>query len=40
MIGGIEIRREELRAICHSFHARWLNLFGSAARGDFEAERR
>ena len=39
MINQIELHREELRALCHRFHVRRLDLFGSAARGDFYPER-
>jgi predicted nucleotidyltransferase len=39
MIKAIELHREELRALCHRFHVRRLDLFGSAARGDFDPER-
>jgi len=39
MIDVIALRREELRALCHRFHVRRLDLFGSAARGDFDPER-
>ena len=39
MIDEIELHREELRALCHRFHVRRLDLFGSAARGDFDPER-
>lgn len=38
MINEIELHREELRALCHRFHVRRLDLFGSAARGDFNPE--
>jgi hypothetical protein len=38
MIDEIARRREELRALCHRFHVRRLDLFGSAARGDFDPE--
>jgi predicted nucleotidyltransferase len=40
MINETELHREELRAICRRFHVRRLDLFGSAGRGNFEAERR
>jgi uncharacterized protein len=39
MIDEIELHREELRALCLRFHVRRLDLFGSAARGDFDPER-
>jgi uncharacterized protein len=39
MIDAIQLRREELRALCRRFHVRRLDLFGSAARGDFDPER-
>ncbi len=39
MINEIELHREELRALCRRFHVRRLDLFGSAARGDFDPER-
>jgi uncharacterized protein len=39
MINEIELHREKLRAICRRFHVRRLDLFGSAARGDFDRER-
>jgi predicted nucleotidyltransferase len=35
MIADISSHREELRELCHRFHVRRLDLFGSAARGDF-----
>jgi uncharacterized protein len=38
MINDIELHREELRALCRRFHVRRLDLFGSAARGDFDPE--
>lgn len=38
MIDEIELHREELRALCRRFHVRRLDLFGSAARGDFDPE--
>jgi predicted nucleotidyltransferase len=38
VIEDIELHREELRALCRRFHVRWLDLFGSAARGDFDPE--
>ena len=38
MIDVIALRREELRALCQRFHVRRLDLFGSAARGDFDPE--
>src|SRR5271167_903786 len=39
MIDEIELRREELRGLCRRFHVRRLDLFGSAARGDFDPQR-
>ena len=39
MIDAIALRREELRALCRRFHVRRLDLFGSAARGDFDPGR-
>ena len=36
MINEIALRREELGALCRRFHVRRLDLFGSAARGDFD----
>jgi uncharacterized protein len=39
MIDEIELHREELRALCRRFHVRRLDLFGSAARGEFDPER-
>ncbi len=38
MIADIESRREELGALCRRFGVRRLDLFGSAARGDFDPE--
>jgi predicted nucleotidyltransferase len=38
MIDQIHLHREELRALCQRFHVRRLDLFGSAARGDFDPE--
>ena len=39
MIDEIELHREKLQALCRRFHVRRLDLFGSAARGDFEPGR-
>ena len=39
MIDAITLHREELHALCRRFHVRRLDLFGSAARGDFDPER-
>ncbi|HEU0155554.1 MAG TPA: nucleotidyltransferase family protein [Stellaceae bacterium] len=39
MIDAIAHHREELGALCRRFHVRRLDLFGSAARGDFDPER-
>jgi predicted nucleotidyltransferase len=38
MIEEIVLHHEELRALCRRFHVRRLDLFGSAARGDFDPE--
>jgi predicted nucleotidyltransferase len=38
MIHEIELHREELQALCRRFHVLRLDLFGSAARGDFDLE--
>ncbi len=38
MINEIESHLGELRALCRRFHVRRLDLFGSAARGDFNPE--
>jgi len=38
MIDEIELHRDELQALCRRFHVRRLDLFGSAARGDFDPE--
>jgi len=38
MIDRIGHCRDELHALCRRFHVRRLELFGSAARGDFEPE--
>jgi uncharacterized protein len=35
VIADILAHREELRELCRRFHVRRLDLFGSAARGDF-----
>jgi hypothetical protein len=39
MIALIEEHRDELEALCRRYHVRKLELFGSAARGDFDPER-
>ncbi|HXW40166.1 MAG TPA: nucleotidyltransferase domain-containing protein [Xanthobacteraceae bacterium] len=39
MIAEISTHREELQALCRRFHVRRLDVFGSAARGDFEPAR-
>jgi len=39
MIDEIAVHRDELRTLCRRFHVRRLDLFGSAARGDFDPER-
>jgi len=36
MIADIATRREELTELCRRFHVRRLDVFGSAARGDFD----
>jgi hypothetical protein len=38
MIDEIALRRAELAELCRRFHVRRLDLFGSAARGDFDPE--
>jgi predicted nucleotidyltransferase len=38
MIGEIRLHRNELHSLCRRFHVRRLDLFGSAARGDFNPE--
>ena len=39
MIDEIRSHRQELQALCRRFHVRRLDLFGSAARGDFDRAR-
>jgi len=39
MINEIEERRAELGALCRRLHVRKLDVFGSAARGDFDRQR-
>jgi hypothetical protein len=39
MIADIALHREELRELCRRFHVRRLDVFGSAARGDFDPAR-
>jgi len=39
MIDEIALHREELQALCRRFHVQRLDLFGSAARGDFDPAR-
>ena len=39
MIDEIRSHRQELQALCRRFHVRRLDLFGSAARGDFDRSR-
>ncbi len=39
MLADIETRRTELNALCRRFHVRRLDLFGSAARADFDPKR-
>jgi hypothetical protein len=38
MIDEIALHREKLQALCRRFHVRRLDLFGSAARGDFDPD--
>jgi predicted nucleotidyltransferase len=39
MIAEISSRQDELRELCRRFHVRRLDLFGSAARDDFDPAR-
>ena len=39
MIAELASHREELRDLCRRFHVRRLDVFGSAARGDFDPAR-
>lgn len=39
MLPLIEAKKAELEALCRRHHVRRLDLFGSAARGDFDASR-
>jgi predicted nucleotidyltransferase len=39
MIAEVSLRREELGELCGRFHVRRLEVFGSAARGDFDPAR-
>jgi len=39
MINEIQLHHEELRMLCRRFHVRRLDLFGSAARDDFDPQR-
>ena len=39
MIADIALHREELRQLCRRFHVLRLDVFGSAARGDFDPAR-
>jgi len=39
MIADIALHREELRELCRRFGVRRLDVFGSAARGDFDPAR-
>lgn len=39
MLADIETHRKELSALCRRFHVRRLDLFGSAARADFDPKR-
>ncbi len=36
MIDAIALHREQVQVLCRRFHVRRLDLFGSAARGDFD----
>jgi len=38
MIEDIALHRAEMEALCRRFHVRRLDLFGSAARGDFDPQ--
>ncbi len=38
MIDQVALHREELRTLCRRFHVCRLDLFGSAARGEFDPE--
>ena len=38
MVGEIKLHQEELRARCRRFQVQRLDLFGSAARSDFDPE--
>jgi hypothetical protein len=38
VVDEIAAHREELTALCRRFHVRRLDLFGSAARGDFDPQ--
>jgi uncharacterized protein len=39
MIADVSLHREQLRDLCRRFHVRRLEIFGSAARGDFDPAR-
>ena len=39
MIADISLHRDELRELCRRFHVQRLEVFGSAARGDFDPAR-
>ena len=39
MIEAVASHRKEVQALCRRFHVRRLDLFGSAARGDFDPKR-
>ncbi len=39
MIDEIALHRDALQALCRRFHVHRLDLFGSAARGDFDPQR-
>jgi predicted nucleotidyltransferase len=39
MSGEVRLRRDELQALCRPFRGRRLDLFGSAARGEFDREK-
>jgi len=40
MVSIVEPRRQQVADLCRRFHVRRLEIFGSAARGDFDPERR
>lgn len=39
MLALLEHKRPEIETLCRRFHVRRLDVFGSAARGDFDPER-